>query len=152
MLPGLSYHYIPRRLERTDLRCTSMLVMKSTMHAIECIVWNSSINELLRCQSMSTGGSHHRRSKSSNYHGKRSDSIPRRPGHLTNLVIVLHNNSLEFGSVDPCHEIFHVSVLLHESRVKTARRGERHRVTRYAGSVIVSGPTRTCPCSMNLTA
>jgi hypothetical protein len=27
-----------------------------------------------------------------------------------------------------------------------------HLVTRYAGSVIVSGPTRTWPCSINLTA
>ena len=28
----------------------------------------------------------------------------------------------------------------------------RYRVTRYAGSVIVSGPTLTCPCSINFTA
>jgi hypothetical protein len=68
----------------------------------------------------------------------------------THLVVVLHDGALELGGVDPRHKVLHVSAGT-MSRVDGQAAGT-HLVTRYAGSVTVSGPTRTCPCSINFTA
>lgn len=43
-------------------------------------------------------------------------------------------------------------LLRKDERLGNEPQGSAYRVTRYAGSVIVSGPTRTWPCSINLTA
>ena len=75
--------------------------------------------------------------------------------NAAHLVVVPHDRALEFRRIDPGYEIFHVSIREHERGCTvTLDKGTwfTYLVTRYAGSVIVSGPTRTCPCSMNLTA
>ncbi len=61
--------------------------------------------------------------------------------------------SLELGGVDPCHEIFHMSLRdVQKNRECVDCISQTYRVTKNAGSVTRSGPTRTCPCSINFTA
>jgi hypothetical protein len=85
----------------------------------------------------------HRTKKNRERHGR----LEREREREADFVVVPHDGSLEFGGVDPCHKVLHVSVprrfRLLGDREKREKKQKTYLVTRKAGSVIVSGPTRT---------
>ena len=69
---------------------------------------------------------------------------------VVQLVAVLHDVALDLAGIDPSDKVFHPPILHSDSAVRVE--DTANLVTRYAGSVMVSGPTLIWPCSMNLAA
>lgn len=83
---------------------------------------------------------------------ERQQEIRRKTTMKTYLIIVLHDSAFKLRCVNPSHKVFHAPEKDTGFEEEQGNYGDKNLVTKYAGSDIVSGPTRTWPCSMNFTA